>query len=680
MPSPSQLIRCSSIVAVAVLCVVTKAQSLEFYYPDFSAQNSTDFVFSNSSSIGDGALQITPNSGNPAYQSGRVFYKEAFKLRRSNGSSLTSINTSFVFNIRSLSQPGGEGLAFILTNNPRLPTNSSGQWLGVVNNRTDNMTSNHFVAVEFDTRKSYANDLDDNHVGLDVNGIESVYQVPFGAVGINISSGTDVGVSISFDAVSKSFLLYAALVNGTSAISNTLMFTWSIDLSVYLSEDVWVGFSGSTSNFTQLNQIKYWSFSSLDTEDIGTPKKKKSLRSIWLLTMLPLLPAIAVFLYRKKKEKGRLFRYDRKMVRQDIELILEDCSKRPVRFQLKELKDATANFDPSRQLGKGGFGTVYRGYLKDFDMEAAVKRISRNSHRGEREFIAEVTTISQLSHRNLVKLIGWCNEDRELLLVYEFLHRGSLDRYIFGKEGTVAELPVLDWATRYKIISGVASALDYLHHGSIKRVLHRDIKASNVMLDDEYNARLGDFGLARAIERDDKSHHSTTAVAGTRGYMAPECYFTGRASPETDVYAFGVFAMEVACGRRPGNNYVRPCDEEAEFDGGGSDYIVDWLWDLHGSERILAAADPRLSEEYDEVQMERVLKLALACCHPNHQKRPSMRMALQVLGGGALPPNPAAEKPAFVWPVMNTQHEIELPLVGLLFVGGRLSQSSISGR
>ncbi|RRT60812.1 hypothetical protein B296_00010425 [Ensete ventricosum] len=552
MPSSGQLLRCLSIVALAVLYVVTKGQSLEFYYPYFSVHNSTDFVFSNSSSIGDGALQITPNSGNPAYQSGRVFYKETFKLRRSNGSSLTSINTSFVFNIRSLSQPGGEGLAFILTNNPGLPTNSSGQWLGVVNNRTDNMTSNRIVAVEFDTRKSYANDVDDNHVGLDINGIESVAQVPFGAVGINISRGTDVGVSISFDAVSKSFVLYAAM--------------------------------------------------------------------------------------------------------------------------LKDLKDATANFDPSRKLGKGGFGTVYRGSLKDFDMEVAVKRVSRNGHRGEREFIAEVTTISQLSHRNLVKLIGWCNEEEELLLVYEFLHRGSLERYIFGKEGTAAELPVLDWATRYKIISGVASALDYLHHGSIRRVLHRDVKASNVMLDDEYNARLGDFGLARAIERDDKSHYSTIAVAGTRGYMAPECYFTDRASPETDVYAFGVFTMEVACGRRPGNNYGRPCDEEDESEGGDSDYIVDWLWDLHGSERILVAADPRLREEYDEVQMERVLRLALACCHPNYQKRPSMRMALQVLGGGALPPNPEAERPAFVWPVMNTRHEVELPLVGLLFF---LSQSHL---
>ncbi|CAL9044452.1 unnamed protein product [Musa banksii] len=228
---------------------------------------------------------------------------------------------------------------------------------------------------------------------------------------------------------------------------------------------------------------------------------------------------------------------------------------RILRFRLKELKDATANFDPNRELGNGGFGTVYRGCLKwqGFNKDVAVKRILSNSHGGEREFIADVTAISQLRHRNLVELMGWCHEDDELLLVYEFLNRGSLVNYLFGAGRATAEFPVLNWERRYNILCGVASALDYLHHGSRNRVLHRDIKASNVMLDHQYTPRLGDFGLARVIERDGKSHHSTVALAGTRGYMAPECYFTGRASVETDVYPFGVFAMEVSCGRRPGN-------------------------------------------------------------------------------------------------------------------------------
>ncbi|CAD5170566.1 unnamed protein product [Musa acuminata subsp. malaccensis] len=181
-----------------------------------------------------------------------------------------------------------------------------------------------------------------------------------------------------------------------------------------------------------------------------------------------------------------------------------------------------------------------------FNKDVAVKRILSKSHGGDREFIADVTAISQLRHRNLVELMGWCHEDDELLLVYEFLNRGSLDNYLFGAGRATAEFPVLNWERRYNILCGVASALDYLHHGSRNRVLHRDIKASNVMLDHQYTPRLGDFGLARVIERDGKSHHSTVALAGTRGYMAPECYFTGRASVETDVYPFGVFAMEAA--------------------------------------------------------------------------------------------------------------------------------------
>ncbi|XBJ04462.1 hypothetical protein VPH35_023395 [Triticum aestivum] len=187
-------------------------------------------------------------------------------------------------------------------------------------------------------------------------------------------------------------------------------------------------------------------------------------------------------------------------------------------------------------------------------MEVAVKRVSTNvnSNRGDKEFVAEVNTISKLSHRNLVKLIGWCHKKGELLLVYEYFPMGSLDKLLYARERTASsssmssstDTPELTWERRYKIIHGVASALDYLHHGSSKRILHRDVKASNVMLDTEYNARLGHFGLARVIQHDGVTHHSTQVVAGTRGYMAYESFFTGRASLDTDVYAFWVFVME----------------------------------------------------------------------------------------------------------------------------------------
>lgn len=652
---------------------MSKIYGLEFGYANFLKENYGDFIFTDGSSIGDGALQITPNSGNPTYQSGRVLYKETFKLRRSNGSTLTSIDTTFVFNIRPLTRPGEGGLAFILTNNPALPSNSGGQWLGIVNDQTNNKLANHIIAVEFDTRKSYPQDLDENHVGLDVNGIISKAQLSFGSTNINISSGSDIVVNLQFDAISNSVKVNASTFNETVRGTYIFNFLSYVDLSNYLSEDVWVGFSASTGNLSQQNQIKSWYFRTIDIDMTGTEQ------FMWLLVMLILLPVAAACLYWWKK---RMIARRHGAVRHDIELVLEDCRKGPVTFRLQELKDATANFDPNRELGKGGFGTVYRGCLKwqGFNKDVAVKRILSNSHGREREFIAEVTAISQLCHRNLVQLMGWCHEDDELLLVYEFLNRGSLDNYLFGAGRATAEFPVLNWERRYNIICGVASALDYLHHGSRNRVLHRDIKASNVMLDDQYTPRLGDFGLARVIERDGKSHHSTVALAGTRGYMAPECYFTGRASVETDVYAFGVFAMEVSCGRRPGNP-VPYCYRDEDEESDGSRYIVDWLWDIYGSGDILHAADPRLSGDYDKVQMACVLRLALVCCHPNPPTRPSMTMALQVLTGGALPPNPAPEKPAFMWAVTRSPREVDQLLPShRMSAGGQMSQSSFGGR
>ncbi|KAG6504064.1 probable L-type lectin-domain containing receptor kinase S.5 [Zingiber officinale] len=679
MRSPSRHLHCCLLL---ILCLIARMRSLEFNYTDFVAENSTDFIFAGGTSIAGGALQITPNSGNQSHQSSRVMYSSSFKLHRGNGSALTSINSTFVFNIQPLTHPGGEGFTFLLTNNPALPAgDSSGQWLGAFSSQTNGSSLNRTVAVEFDTRRNYAGDLDDNHVGLDVNGIPSEGQLSFGAVGINISQGIDVEVIILFDAEEGLVQLLAAMINGSSVISNVFGFSWGLDLSQHLDEDVWVGFSSSTSNLSQLNKIKSWYFSAVDVESAGA-KKKKGRQAIWLLVLVaPFCAAAACLFFTlwKKRNRGAL-RYDRNIVRRDIELVLEASNDRPVKFQLSELKIATGNFDPNRQLGRGGFGTVYRGYLKEYDVEVAVKRIQKNSRGGEREFVAEVTTISQLSHRNLVKLIGWCHDAGELLLVYEYLRRRSLDKYLFGED---SECSVLDWERRYRIVAGVAAALDYLHHGSVKRVVHRDVKASNVMLDEEFDARLGDFGLARAVERGGgKSHYSTAGVAGTRGYMAPECYFTGRAAPETDVYAFGVFAMEVACGRRPGSQVVVVEDDDDGFSP-ESAYLVDWVWDLHGRGRILEAADRRLGGQYDEAEMERVLLLALACCHPNHRKRPSMRVALQVLSGDTAPPNPAMEKPAFVWPATVPREEVEMPLVGLLFVGsggGHVTQSTMTGR
>jgi interleukin-1 receptor-associated kinase 1 len=570
-------------------------------------------------------------------------------------------------------------MAFILTNHPALPSDSSGQWLGVSNNRTDGAMSNRIVALEFDTRQSSEADADGNHIGIDHNGVRSMAQYPLSNLSIVLSSGADLRVSVAYDGAVNLMTL--------AAEQDGLVFygAWPIDLSRYLLDDISLGFAASTGEFSELNQVRSWNFSTYGDEIAGA----KGRLNLFLVVLIPLAVAVllmAFLVWRRLTRRTRL-------AYRNLEKMID--AHGPVRFKLRELRNATADFSDGRKLGRGGSGTVYLGYLRRMGMEVAVKRVSTNvnSNRGEKEFVAEVNTISKLSHRNLVKLIGWCHKKGELLLVYEYFPMGSLDKLLYARERTASSstslmsastnTPELTWERRHKIICGVASALDYLHHGSSKRILHRDVKASNVMLDEEYNARLGDFGLARVIHRDGVTHHSTQAVAGTRGYMAYESFFTGRASLDTDVYAFGVFVMEVVSGRSPSSAVMYDDDGDEEYSssrrgrhGVPPMHIVDWAWMLYGEGKALHAADPLLGGEFEQAQVDCAVRLALACCHPNPRERPSMRVAVQVLIDGAPAPEPPLNKPAFVWPPGGNRQEMELRDVGLLFTGGAGQHSS----
>nr|KJB45807.1 hypothetical protein B456_007G329800 [Gossypium raimondii] len=282
------------------------------------------------------------------------------------------------------------------------------------------------------------------------------------------------------------------------------------------------------------------------------------------------------------------------------------------KFSLVQIAKMTNNFN-GEKLGKGGFGVVYKGYLRDSDTYVAVKRISKASKQGIKEYASEVKIISQLRHKNLVKLIGQCHEKGELILVYELMANSSLDSYLFkGKT-------LLTWEVRFKIVQDLASALFYLHEEGDHCVLHRDIKASNIMLDSSFNAKLGDFGLARLVDHEKASQ--TTHLAGTLGYLAPECVSSGKASKESDVYSFGVVALEIACGRRS----IESKYEESQVP------LVAWVWDSYGSQRLLDVADPKLSMNFDAKQMECLLMIGLWCVHPDQHFRPSIRQTIQVL-------------------------------------------------
>ncbi|XWS66454.1 hypothetical protein CRYUN_Cryun05aG0200700 [Craigia yunnanensis] len=574
-------------------------------------EDERQLILSNNSYIVLGAIQVTPdvNGGSMENRSGRALYKKPFRLWKGNGT-IASFNTTFVLNIQKQTSPGGEGLAFIITGNSSLPENSEGKWLGIVNANSNGSSQARVVAVEFDTRKSYAEDLDGNHIGLNINSIDSITQVSLTRYGVNISGGSDLRVHLQYDG--KNLTVFVR-DDKTLVLSQPLNPT-------HLPQKVFVGFSASTSNDTELNCVKSWAFSGTD---IGGDR---NLLWVWIVipvATLALLIGVAIYLCWRRVPTEEDF----EGAQGNIEDEITRSNLAPRKFRLKELKQATGNFSPKYKLGKGGFGTVYKGSWRNKDV--AVKRVSKKSHQGKQEFIAEVTTIGNLNHKNLVKLIGWCYERRELLLVYEYMPNGSLDKFIFCDDKTSMEELTLNWEQRLTIIQGVAQALEYLHSGCQKRVLHRDIKASNIMLDSEFNARLGDFGLARTIQEKEKTHHSTIEIAGTPGYMAPETFLISRATVLTDVYSFGVLVLEVVCGRRPGNQ-----SEQNNYNNS----IVNWLWDYYRKGRINDAADSRMDGNFVEKEVECVLILGLACCHPNLHYRPSMRTVLQVLSGEADPP------------------------------------------
>ncbi|GFS46355.1 concanavalin A-like lectin protein kinase family protein [Actinidia rufa] len=288
----------------------------------------------------------------------------------------------------------------------------------------------------------------------------------------------------------------------------------------------------------------------------------------------------------------------------------------PHRIPYREIDVATKGFSEENVIGIGGNGKVYKAVLAK-GAEVAVKVISHDNSEGMREFLAEVSSLGRLKHRNLVGLRGWCKKEKgSLILVYDYIENGSLDKRVFDCD----ERKLLSWEERIRILKNVASGVLYLHEEWEVKVLHRDIKASNVLLDKEMSARLGDFGLARMHGHGQAA--STTRVIGTVGYLAPEVVKTGRATTQTDVFSFGILILEVICGRRPIE--------------GGKTPLVDWGWELLGRGVLGHALDEKLRRAQggpNEEEVERVLHLGLLCAHPDPRARPTIRQVVKVLGG-----------------------------------------------
>ncbi|KAJ8567958.1 hypothetical protein K7X08_020680 [Anisodus acutangulus] len=290
-------------------------------------------------------------------------------------------------------------------------------------------------------------------------------------------------------------------------------------------------------------------------------------------------------------------------------------------FTLRQIKAATKNFDPENKIGEGGFGSVYKGLLSDGTV-IAVKQLSAKSKQGTREFLNEIGMISAVQHPNLVKLYGCCIQGNQLLLVYEYMENNCVSRALFGK-GPICKMK-LDWPTRKKICLGIARGLAYLHEESSLKIVHRDIKTSNILLDKDFNPKISDFGLAKLHE--DDTTHISTRIAGTVGYMAPEYAMRGYLTSKADIYSYGVVALEIISGKS--NTNYRPTEDCV--------YLLDWAYVLQERGSILELVDPDLGSDYSSQEAIVLLNVTLLCTNASPTLRPIMSQVVSMLQGQTL--------------------------------------------
>ncbi|KAH9553250.1 hypothetical protein CY35_09G109000 [Sphagnum magellanicum] len=328
--------------------------------------------------------------------------------------------------------------------------------------------------------------------------------------------------------------------------------------------------------------------------------------------VLALVIAITTCLFWKSRQRQRylLLQLHERFAQHEVQ---------PTIFGYSELKVATRDFHPTMKLGEGSFGVVYKGIFAS-GVEVAIKQLFVKTQKNIDEFLNEVVIISGVKHRNLVKLKGCCLRDNKRLLVYEYLENGDLANLLFGGQNN---REVLFWPTRYNICLGIARGLHYLHDISQPRIIHRDIKASNILLDKKLQPKIADFGLAFLFP-DDKSHISTMHVAGTRGYLAPEYATRGQLTIKVDVYSFGVLLLEIISGRKNIDHNL-PLEDI---------YLVEKAWRLHREGNLIDIVDQNLHLLNDEaIQAQRLLNITLLCLLNDGEKRPSMARVVAMLQG-----------------------------------------------
>ncbi|GER36461.1 lectin protein kinase [Striga asiatica] len=618
-----QLLLCLSTTIPAVRLT----SAVDFLFNGF---NSSDASLYGDADIKSHVLALTNDVSS---SNGRAFYPYQIHTKQPNSSLALPFSTSFIFSMAP-SQVGvvRYGFVFYFVPGGETLNSSSARQLGLFNSSGGGPPNSHIFAVEFDVyRNSLFRSIDDGHLGVDLGSIVSI-----SADGAGYWADDDVS---SFKHLSfndgKNYQAWIDYVDGVVNVTiapvelkrrpNRPWASVPLNLSRVLLDEMHVGFIGGTyRSFFGSQRILAWSFSNTNfslSEDLineGLPNfaprqipnhKTRGSVSVSGITVVALLLillcfAFVVVIFLKKRIK-RI-----KMKREGIEHW--ELEYWPHRISYREIESATNNFAEENVIGIGGNGKeVYKGIFPGGSL-VAVKRLSRENSESVKAFSAEVSSLGRLKHRNLVGLRGWCKKEKDMLfVVYDYMENGSLDKRVFECDDS----KMLSCEERMRILKEIASGVSYLHHGWESKVLHRDIKASNVLLDEQMNARLGDFGLAWIHNRD--KENDPTRVVGTIGYLAPEVVKTGKVSTQTDVFSYGVLILEVICGRRPIEH--------------GESFLVDWLLELLRRGELINGVDPRVraNGEFDEEEVERMIQLGLLCAHPDASVRPTMRQVVK---------------------------------------------------
>ncbi|CAN6483585.1 unnamed protein product [Victoria cruziana] len=610
-----------------IIAVFRRTSAVEFLHNGFKSSDLS--LFDDAAIESTGVLKLTNDS---IFTMGHAFHPLPIQTTAGTGNatkSLLPFSTSFIFAISILPNFNpGHGLAFFFSPSLDIRSASASQHLGLFNWSSDGRQDNHIFAVEFDVfQNAEFQDPNNNHVGIDINSLTSIDAKSAGYWADNstdfsplvLNSGANYQAWIDFSGGGVGRINVSMAPAGTKKPHRPLIST-PLNLSAVFEDKMYVGFSSACGRLVESHRILAWGFSNSDfsigdrivTDGLpsflpASPKKSSA-------KLIGSISAVAVVAFISASVTLVLTIRRRHPERPAQEMEEWEHEFWPHRIPYEDLKSATGGFNEQNLLKDGANGRIYRGVLPNAGAEIVVKCINHDCDEGMKGFLSEICSVGRLKHRSVVGLRGWCKREKVFMLVYDFMKNGSLDDWIFGED----ESKILDWRSRVKILRDVGGGVLYLHEGWEVEVLHRDIKASNVMLDQDMNGRLGDFGLARLYEHGQMAH--TTRVVGTVGYMAPEVVKSGKASVKTDVFGFGMLILEVLCGRRP-------------IEDGKPD-LVRWLSSLLDEGEVLSALDPRLKDSLTHVDLgeaDRFLRLGLVCTSESPRARPTMRQAVKVL-------------------------------------------------